>query len=51
LTWTAIGTPQVAVANSTISLRVADVNVQLVRARVSTAGVGVTAGHVLIKGY
>ena len=51
LTWTALSTPQVAVANSTISLRVADVNVQLVRARVSTAGVGVTAGHVLIKGY
>lgn len=51
LTWTAIGTPQVAVANSTISLRVAVVNVQLVRARVSTAGVGVIAGHILIKGY
>lgn len=51
LTWTPIGVPQVAVANSTVSLRVTDVNVQFVRARVLTAGVGATAGHVLIKGY
>jgi len=51
LTWTAIGTPQIAVDSSTVSLRVVDINVQLVRARVSTVGVGVTAGHVLIKGY
>jgi hypothetical protein len=51
LSWTAIGTPQVAVGSSTITLRIVDVNVQLVRARVSTAGVGVTAGYILIKGY
>jgi hypothetical protein len=49
LSWTAIGAPQVAVASSTITLRMVDINAQLVRARVSTAGVGVTAGYILIK--
>lgn len=50
-TWYNIGSPLTAVANSTVQLTVLDINSQLVRARVSTAGVGVTAGYVLIKGH
>jgi hypothetical protein len=49
--WYAIGSPLAAVANSTVQLTVANVNSQLIRARVSTAGSGVTAGYVLIKGF
>jgi len=50
-TWYSIGTPLTAVASQTVSLKVNDNNAQLVRAIVSTAGVGVTAGYTLIKGY
>lgn len=51
VTWYAIGTPLTAVASSTVQLTVVDVNAALLRARVSTAGVGVTAGYVLIKAH
>ena len=50
-TWYNIGSPLTAVASSTVQLTVNDIHSQLVRARVSTAGVGVTAGYVLIKGH
>ena len=50
-TWYAIGSPLTAVASSTVQVTVGNVNAQLMRARVSTAGVGVTAGYVLIKGF
>lgn len=50
-TWYAVGTALTAVANSTVQLTVSNLNSQLVRARVSTAGVGVTAGYVMIKGH
>lgn len=51
LTWYNIGSPLAAVANSTVQLTVAGINAQLARATVSTAGTGVTAGYVLIKGF
>lgn len=49
--WYAIGTPLAAVASSTVQLTVTDINAALLRARVSTAGVGVTAGYVMIKAH
>ena len=51
VTWYSIGTPLTAVASSTVSVTNANTNAQLMRARVSTAGVGVTAGYVLIKSF
>ena len=50
-TWYLVGTPLTAVASSTVQLTVNDIHVQLLRARVSTAGVGVTAGYVLLKAH
>lgn len=50
-TWYAIGTALTAVASSTVQLTVNDVNAALMRVRVSTAGVGVTAGYVLLKAH
>jgi hypothetical protein len=50
-TWYAIGSPLTAVASSTVQLTVNDINSQQVRARVSTAGVGVTSGYVLLKAH
>jgi hypothetical protein len=50
-TWYAIGAPLTAVANSTVQLTVNNIQAGLLRARVSTAGVGVTAGYVLVKGF
>lgn len=50
-TWYSLGTALTAVASSTVSLKVNDNNSQLIRARISTAGVGVTAGYVLLKGF
>lgn len=49
VSWYAIGSPVTAVASSTVtgSLNVASSG--LVRARVSTAGVGVTAGYVIVR--
>lgn len=49
VSWYSIGTPLTAVASSTVQTTVTGVNAELVRARVSTAGVGVTAGYVSIK--
>ena len=51
VTWTNIGTPLTAVASSTVNTTIVNVNAQLVRAIVTTAGVGVTAGYVLVKGF
>ncbi|MFM1990239.1 MAG: hypothetical protein RJA99_3196 [Pseudomonadota bacterium] len=49
--WYAIGSPLTAVASSTVQLTAVDINSALIRARVSTAGVGVTAGYVMIKAH
>jgi hypothetical protein len=46
-----ISTALTAVASSTVSLKVNGVLGQFVRARVSTAGVGVTAGYVMIRAW
>ena len=51
LTWYAIGAPLTAVASSTVQQTVTNINATALRARVSTAGVGVTAGYVLIKAH
>jgi hypothetical protein len=51
LTWYAIGTPLTAVASSTVQVTVPDINAAVLRARVSTAGVGVTPGYVMIKAH
>lgn len=51
LTWYAIGSPLTAVANSTVQQTVLDINSAALRARVSTAGVGVTANYVMIKAH
>ena len=48
-TWYSIGAALTAVASSTVQLTVNNVNAELVRAVVSTAGVGVTAGYVSLK--
>ena len=51
-TWYAIGSPLVAVASSTVQFTLSTmINTQLVRARVSTIGVTVVAGYVLLKGF
>lgn len=50
-TWYSIGTPLTAVANSTVQSMVNNINGQLVRAIVTTAGSGVTAGYVLLKAF
>ena len=50
-TWFAVGSPLTAVASSTVKLTVNGVNCGQLRARVSTAGVGVTAGYVLVRGF
>jgi hypothetical protein len=47
--WYAVGTPLTAVASSTVQVTVNNVNTAILRARVSTAGVGVTPGYVMIK--
>ena len=48
--WYAVGTPLTAVASSTVEVTVAK-SATFVRARVSTAGVGVTAGYVSLKAW
>lgn len=50
-TWYSIGSPLTAVASSTVQITVSSINAAAVRARVSTAGVGVTAGYVMIKAH
>jgi hypothetical protein len=49
--WYSIGAPLTAVASSTVQQTVVDINAALMRARISTAGVGVTAGYVMIKAH
>jgi hypothetical protein len=51
VSWYSIGSPLTAVASSTVRVVVNSTHAQFLRARVSTAGVGVTAGYVLIKGF
>lgn len=46
-----IGTPLTAVANSTVEFTAIDKSSTYTRARVSTAGVGVTAGYISIKAW
>ena len=50
-TWYALGSPLTAVASSTVQTTVANVQAQLLRARVSTAGATVTMGSVTLKGF
>jgi len=49
--WYSIGAPLAAVASSTVSLTVNNVQAQQSRAIVSTAGTGVTSGYVLLKAF
>jgi hypothetical protein len=50
-TWYSIGSPLTAVASSTVQLTSVDINSDLLRARVSTAGSGATLGSVTIKAF
>ncbi len=51
-TWYAIGSPLTAVASSTVQVTsTSNINSGAIRARVSTAGVGVTAGYVMLKAH
>lgn len=50
-TWTNIGSPLTAVASSTVTATVTNVNGQLARAIVTSAGNTVVAGYVLLKGF
>jgi len=50
-TWYAIGSPLTAVASSTVEVTVPTKSATHVHARVSTAGVGVTAGYVSLKAW
>lgn len=51
VTWYAIGSVVNAVASTTVASPLVNTQAGLLRARISTAGVGVTAGYVLIKGF
>jgi hypothetical protein len=50
-TWYSVGTPLTAVASSTVQLTVPNVTSQLYRATVSTIGVTVVAGYVLLRAF
>lgn len=50
-TWYSIGSPLTAIANSTVQVTVNGINAAALRARVSTAGVGVTANYIMIKAH
>lgn len=50
-TWYAVGTPLAGVASSTVQVTVPNTSAILLRARVSTAGTGVTLGYALLKGF
>ena len=50
-TWYNIGAALLGVASSTVQLTTNNVNAQLVRAIVTNAGTGVTAGYTLIKAF
>jgi hypothetical protein len=49
--WISIGTALTAVASSTVTTTVAATSAQLVRAIVTTAGSGVTAGYILLRTF
>lgn len=49
--WYALGAPLTSAASSTVKVTVVDVSPNFIRARVSTAGVTVVAGYILIKGF
>ena len=51
LSWYPIGSPLTGVASSTVQLTVNNVQSQQIRARVATAGTGVTPDYVLLKGF
>jgi hypothetical protein len=51
VSWYSIGSAITAVANSTVSITIDNVNTQLLRAIVTTAGSGVTMGYILLKGF
>lgn len=51
LTWYAVGSTLTGVASSTVQVTVTGMTSQLIRARVSTIGVTVTAGYVLLKAF
>lgn len=51
LTWYSIGAPLVGVVSASVQLTVNNINAQLVRGRISTAGVLATINYVLIKGF
>lgn len=51
VSWFNIGTPLTAVANSVVQSTLVDVNYELVRAIVTTAGSGATLNYVAIKGF
>lgn len=51
VTWVAIDTPLTTVLSSTVQKTVLNINHGLYRARVSTAGTGVTMGYVLVKAF
>ena len=50
-TWYAIGAALAGVPSSTVQLTVPDINADLVRARVSAAGVGAALGYALLKAW
>jgi hypothetical protein len=50
-TWYAIGAALTGVASATVQVTVNDFNADLLRARVTTAGVGATLGYALLKTY
>lgn len=49
--WYAMGAPLTAIASSTVQLTVVGLSATYARARVSTAGVAVTAGYVSLKSW
>lgn len=51
INWYALGAPLIGVASSTVKLSVNNIRCGFLRARVSTVGVTVVSGYVLIKGY
>lgn len=50
-TWYAVGSTLLAVASSTVQLTTSNIQTQLLRAIVTSAGNTVTAGYVLVKGF
>lgn len=49
--WYAIGSTLTAIASSTVTSTASNINAQLVRAIVTSAGSGITMGYVLLKGF